>query len=75
MGRYGTPDREISFVSLVAYSPKVSESALTMGVTASEVRQGYSQQISFLKSPKIFFMYLGDPMLGAYIFTMFLSSW
>ena len=26
--------------------------------------------ISFLKSSKIFFMYLGAPMLGAYIFTM-----
>ena len=29
--------------------------------------------ISFLKSSKIFFMYLGAPMLGAYIFTMFMS--
>ena len=31
--------------------------------------------ISFLKSSKIFFMYLGVPMLGAYIFTMFMPSW
>ena len=31
--------------------------------------------ISFLKYSKIFFMYLGAPMLGAYIFTMFMSSW
>ena len=31
--------------------------------------------ISFLKSSKIFFMYLRAPMLGAYIFTMFISSW
>ena len=31
--------------------------------------------ISFLKSSKIFFMYLGAPVLGAYIFTMFMSSW
>ena len=31
--------------------------------------------ISFLKSSKIFFMYLGAPMLGAYIFTKFISSW
>ena len=31
--------------------------------------------ISFLKSSKIFFMYLGSPMLGAYIFTMFMSWW
>ena len=30
--------------------------------------------ISFLKSSKIVFMYLGAPMLGAYIFTMFMSS-
>ena len=30
--------------------------------------------ISFLKSSKIFFMYLGAPMLGAYIFIMFMSS-
>ena len=31
--------------------------------------------ISFLKSSKIFLMYLGAPMLGAYIFKMFISSW
>ena len=31
--------------------------------------------ISFLKSSKIFFMYLGAPMLGTYIFTTFMSSW
>ena len=30
--------------------------------------------ISFLKSSKIFFMYLGDPMLCAYIFAMCMSS-
>ena len=30
--------------------------------------------ISFLKSSKTFFMYLGAPMLGAYIFMMFMSS-
>ena len=30
--------------------------------------------IYFLKSSKIFLMYLGAPMLGAYIFTMFMSS-
>ena len=34
-----------------------------------------SLSISFLKSSKIFFMYLGAPMLGTYIFTMFMSSW
>ena len=32
MGRDGSPAREISFVSLVAYGHKVSDSALTMGV-------------------------------------------
>ena len=42
MGRGGTPAREIRFVSLVAYGPN-SDSALTMGVTASETRQGGSQ--------------------------------
>ena len=47
MGRGGTPAREISFVSLVAYGPKVSDSALAMGVTASETRQGGSQQRVF----------------------------
>ena len=31
--------------------------------------------ISFLKSSKIFLMYLGAPMLDAYMFTMFMSSW
>ena len=43
MGRGGAPAREISFVSLVAYVPKVSDSALAMWVTASETRQGGSQ--------------------------------
>ena len=41
VGRGGTPARETSFVSLVAYGPN-SDSALTMGVTASETRQGGS---------------------------------
>ena len=45
MGRGGTSAREISFVSLVAYGPN-SDSALTMGVTASETRQGGSQHFS-----------------------------
>ena len=45
MGRGGTPAREISFVSLLAYGPKVSDSALAMGVTTSETRQGGSQQL------------------------------
>ena len=31
--------------------------------------------ISFLKSSKIFLMYLGPPILVAYIFTMVVSSW
>ena len=31
--------------------------------------------ISFLKSSKIFLMYLFAPMLGAYMFIMFMSSW
>ena len=31
--------------------------------------------ISFLKSSKIFFMYLGTSILGAHIFTKFTSSW
>ena len=31
--------------------------------------------ISFWKSSKIFFMYLGAPKLEVYIFTMFMSSW
>ena len=30
---------------------------------------------SFLKVYKIFFMYVGAPVLGAYIFTMFMSFW
>ena len=47
MGRGSAPAREITFVSLVAYGPKVSDLALTMGgFTASETRQGGSQQIS-----------------------------
>ena len=40
MGRDGAPAREISFVSLVASGPKVSDSALPWGVTTSETRQG-----------------------------------
>ena len=31
--------------------------------------------VSFLKSSKFFYMYLGAPMLDAYMFTMFTSSW
>ena len=31
MGRGGTPAREINFVSLVAYGPKVCDSALAVG--------------------------------------------
>ena len=31
--------------------------------------------ISFLKSCKIFFIYLGAPILGSYMFIMFMSSW
>ena len=50
MGPGGAPAREISFVSSVAYGPKVSDSALTMGVTASETRQGSSQQSAVYKS-------------------------
>ena len=46
MGRGGAPAREISIVSLVAYGPKVSDSVLAMGVTASETRQAGSQQVS-----------------------------
>ena len=52
MGRGSAPAWEISFVSLVAYGPRVSDSALTMGVTASETRQGGSQHF------KAVFMYL-----------------
>ena len=48
MGRGGAPAREISFVSLMAYGPKVSDSALAVGVTASETRQGVSQQNSII---------------------------
>ena len=48
MGRGGAPAREINFVSLMAYGPKVSDSALTMGVTASETRQGGSQHVMFV---------------------------
>ena len=44
MGRGSAPIREISFVSVVAYGPKVSHSALAMGVTVSETRQDGSQQ-------------------------------
>ena len=30
--------------------------------------------VSFLKSSMIFLIHLGAPMLGAYMFTMFMSS-
>ena len=33
------------------------------------------QHVFFVESPKIFFMDLGAPILGAYIFIMFMSSW
>ena len=50
MGRDGTPAKEISFVSLVAYGPN-SDSALTTGVTVSETSQGGSQQC-FFEAPR-----------------------
>ena len=53
MGRSGSPAREISFVSLVAYGPKVSDSALTMGVTASETRQGGSHRITSTENSSV----------------------
>ena len=67
MGRGGSPAREISFVSLVAYGPKVSDSGLAMGFTASETSQGGSQHIvifyylrversAYLDSNQSFFM-------------------
>ena len=52
-GRGGAPAREVSFVSLVAYGPKVSHSALAMGVTASETRQGGFQHL------RLFFLMIG----------------
>ena len=59
MGRGGTPAREISFVSLVVYGPKVSDSALAMGVTASETRQGGSQQyLRFIEAENISLLFL-----------------
>ena len=54
MGRGGAPAKEISFVSLMAYGLQVSDSALAMGFTASETRQGSSQHTS---SPSIFSLY------------------
>ena len=47
MSRGGTPAREISFVSLVAYGPN-SDSALTMGGYTSETMQGSSQHSSMI---------------------------
>ena len=44
-----------------------------MSKGAKGISMGCVQDIR--KSSKIFFMYLGVPMLGAYIFTMFMSSW
>ena len=50
--RAGAPGREIRFILLVVYGPKVSHSALAMGITASETRQGGSQHLKkvFLES-------------------------
>ena len=53
MGRGSAPAREISFVSLVAYGLKVSDSALAMGVTASKTRQGGSQHIVSLSDTSL----------------------
>ena len=53
MDRAGAPARETSFVSLVAYGPKVSHSALAMGATASETRQGGSQHLTMLGSVEV----------------------
>ena len=48
MGRGGTPAREISFVSLVAYGPKVSDSALTMGVYSFWNQAGWFPTLGIL---------------------------
>ena len=58
VGRGGSPAREISFISLVAYGLKVSHSALACGVTASETRQGGSQQYRKWNSQRT---YMYDP--------------
>ena len=44
-GRGGAPNGRISFVSLVAYGPKVFYSALATGITACETRQGSPNNI------------------------------
>ena len=62
MGRGGTSAREISFVSLMACGPKVSHSALAMGVTVSETRQGGSQYD--LTSWPVILKYLSSGSLG-----------
>ena len=49
MGRDGTPAREISFVSLVAYGHKVSDSALTMGVYSFWNQAGWGSQQPLLR--------------------------
>ena len=50
MGRGGTPAREISIVSLVAYGPNSDSASEPWGVTASETRQGGSQQYAGVHS-------------------------
>ena len=56
MGRSSALAREISFVSFMAYGPKVSDSALTKGVTASETRQGSSQHMPGTKDKQSMFL-------------------
>ena len=50
MGRGGAPAREISFVSLGAYGPKVSESALAKGVYSFWNQAGSQLEGSLLYS-------------------------
>ena len=53
MGRGRAPAREISFVSLVAYGPKASLSALAMGGHSLRKQQGSFQQGSSKSLPNL----------------------
>ena len=59
MGWGSAPAREISFVSLMAYGPKVSDSALAIGVTASETRQAVPNTLPLM------FLSIAHPPLQA----------
>ena len=71
MGRGGAPAREISFVSLMAYGPKVSDSALVShgGLQLLKSGRAVPNAISPLVTVCLFFISM-SPVIFACLFVL-----